>query len=193
MITILIIVAVVLLLITATLYVNAEVEYDILNNIGKIKIKLYKTLTIFSSGITISDSYLNLNKKDNKVIKIKIDFDDEKFQFFKDIETYLIHKLYPTEINVAAVVAFENPFLSCIVGSIVGIFTNLMLARAKNSIKDVYVYNFIQTGFRQNMLKFNIKISIVFSLYDYFWAYLKAYKARKKREKIRRVEQSTGN
>ena len=47
----------------------------------------------------------NLNKKGNKVIKIKIDFNDENFQFVQDLQTYLFHKLYPTEINFGAVVA----------------------------------------------------------------------------------------
>lgn len=190
MTVVLIIIAVLIFLITATLFLNIRLEYDILNNVGKIKVKFYNAVVLFSSGITISDSYLNLNKKGNKVIKIKIDFSDENFQFVQDLQTYLIHKLYPTEINLAAVVASENPFLASVAGTIFGVIVSLMLARAKNSVRDVKVVNNVQTGFRQNMFKVDIKLSIVLSIYDFIWAFLKAYKAKvRRREEKRRNKQ----
>ncbi len=190
MTVVLIIIAVLIFLITATLFINIRFEYDVLNNVGKIKVMLYKTLILFSSGITISDSYLNLNKKGNKVIKIKIDFNDENFQFVQDLQTYLFHKLYPTKINFGAVVASENPFIACMMGSTLGIIINLLLARAKNSVRDVKVTNNVQTGFRQNMFKVDIKLSVVLSIYDFLWAFLKAYKAKvRRREKKRRNKQ----
>lgn len=190
MTVVLIIIAVLIFLITATLFLNIRLEYDILNNVGKIKVKLYKTIVLFSSGITISDSYLNFNKKDNKVIKVKIDFNDENFQFVQDLQTYLIHKLYPTEINLAMVVASENPFLACMAGTVMGAIVSIMLARAKNSVGDVTTVNNVQTGFRQNMFKVDIKLSIVLSIYDFIWAFLKAYKAKvRRREKKRRNKQ----
>lgn len=190
MTVVLIIIAVLIFLITATLFINIRFEYDVLNNVGKIKVMLYKTLILFSSGITISDSYLNLNKKGNKVIKIKIDFNDENFQFVQDLQTYLFHKLYPTEINFGAVIASENPFIASMMGSTLGIIINLLLARAKNSVRDVKVTNNVQTGFRQNMFKVDIKLSVVLSIYDFLWAFLKAYKAKvRRREKKRRNKQ----
>ena len=190
MTVVLIIIAVLIFLITATLFINIRFEYDVLNNVGKIKVMLYKTLILFSSGITISDSYLNLNKKGNKVIKIKIDFNDENFQFVQDLQTYLFHKLYPTEKNFGAVIASENPFIACMMGSTLGIIINLLLARAKNSVRDVKVTNNVQTGFRQNMFKVDIKLSVVLSIYDFLWAFLKAYKAKvRRREKKRRNKQ----
>lgn len=190
MTVVLIIIAVLIFLITATLFLNIRLEYDILNNVGKIKVKLYKTIVLFSSGITISDSYLNFNKKDNKVIKVKIDFNDENFQFVQDLQTYLIHKLYPTEINLAMVVASENPFLACMAGTVMGVIVSIILAHAKNSVGDVTTVNNVQTGFRQNMFKVDIKLSIVLSIYDFIWAFLKAYKAKvRRREKKRRNKQ----
>lgn len=184
----LIVVAVLIFVVSATLYFNISLEYDVLNNVGKLKIRLYKIIVLFSSGITISDSYLNFNKKRNKVIKIKIDFNDEGFQFVQDMQTYLIHKLCPTKINFAAVVASENPCLASMTSTILNVMVSSFFARIKNSVGDVTIKNNIQTGFRQTMFKLDVKLNVLVSLYDFVWAFLKAYKARVKRREKRRKQ-----
>ncbi len=189
-----IILASIILIFTLTLLITINIEYDLINNEGKVKVKLYKLIVVFVSDITISDSYLNFNKKNKKVIKLKIDLHDDKFMFVNDIQTYLKHKMFPVEVYLGGVIAFENPFICSIITTITNVGVNVFLSKIKNASQHIIIENNIQIGYRQNMLKFNLQMSSIISLYDFVWAILKAFKTKVIRnEKTKRSKQSSRN
>ena len=93
MFTTLIILTVFIVILTLTLFITVDFEYDILRNFGKIKVLLFKIIPIFWAKITIAGEYLNFSNKKNKVIKIKIDLNDAKLQFLNDVGAYLKKKI----------------------------------------------------------------------------------------------------
>lgn len=173
---------VIIFILTLTLFISASLEYDLLNNEGKIKVFIFKIIPIFVSSITIAGEYLNFSKKKNKVIKIKIDLNDKQVQFFNDVTTYLLKKITPIEIRVNTLLALDNPFYGCLINGTINTLISVAYAYILSKNTDIKLYKNVQTGFRQTEVKFYVYISLLFSLYDYFWAYLKAYKLQKRRE-----------
>lgn len=179
------------IILTVTIFITIEFDYDIFNNIGKIKITLFKFLVIFNANIAVVGEYLNLNKK-KKVIKIKIDLKDKQIQFFKDIDKYLKNKIYFSNINVFGLICFSNPMVTSLISGVVNIIASIYFAKLCATKKDVSVNKKIVSGFRQNEVKFKVIISFAICLYDYLWAILKAVKAQRRREyeKAHKVEQN---
>lgn len=192
MFTTLIILTVITIILTLTLFITVDFEYDILRNFGKIKVLLFKIIPIFWAKITIAGEYLNFSNKKNKVIKIKIDLNDAKLQFLNDVGAYLKKKIRLTNVNVMALVCFSNPCFACYLGGFLNIVVSILYAQILAKNTDINLQKNIQTGFRQNELKLKINASLIFSLYDYFWAYLKAYKqqVRRKHEKAHKLQQN---
>lgn len=185
--TVLIVLTVLIIILSISLHITLEIEYDILKNYGKIKVKLFKIITVFSSGITFVGEYLNLSKRHNKVVKIKIDINDKQLQFFNDVGKYLKKKITLLNLNINTLICFMNPNLSCLLSSIINIFVSLLFSKILVMNNDVKLIKNIQTGFRQNNFIINLNASILLSIYDYFWAYLKALK-----NKIRREHEKNG-
>lgn len=189
--TTLIIFSVLIFLVLVTIHISIYFEYNLLENVGKIKVVLFKFIPIFISQITIAGEYLNFSKNKGKVIKLKIDLKDDNVQFFNDVSTNLKHKIVPIKLHTSALICFENPCLSAYIGSMLNIVVSVLFAQILTHTTDIDLQKNIQTGFRHYELRFMINIELLFSLYNFAWAILKAYKQkiRRKNEKKNQLEQ----
>ena len=180
--TVLVIVFVLIFLLTLTLFISVNVNYDVFNNIGKIKVFIFKLIPIFISEFSVVGEYLNLSKWKNKPIKIKLDINDKQVQFFKDVSNYLLKKITPISLKVNVLFSLENPVVACLTSGTINVGVSVLFAYILSKNSDIKLYKNIRTGFRQANINFDLSFSALFSLYDYAWAYLKAYKALKGRD-----------
>ncbi len=176
----------------ATIHLSARLEYDLLENVGMIKIKLFNIIPIFVSRITVAGEYLNFNKRKGKVIKIKIDLNDDEIQFFNDVGNFLKKKITLLKLHTLFLVCFENPCVSTTIGSMLNVFVSILFAQILTYTTDVDLHKYVATGFRQLELKTTINTTILFSIYDFAWALLKAYKLkiRRRHEKENKLQQN---
>lgn len=190
--TVIVVVLILLLIVMATINVSLKIEYDLLENVGSLKLKLFNLIPIFVSKITIAGEYLNFSKNKGKVIKIKIDLNDDSVQFFNDVGTFLKKKITLLKLHAAFLVCFENPSVSTMVGSMLNIVISIIFSKILTYTNDVDLQKKVATGFRQLELKTNINLSVAFSLYDFVWALLKAYKLKIRRahEKKNKLQQN---
>ena len=190
--TVLIVVVILILIVMSTIHLSARLDYDLLENVGMIKIKLFNIIPIFVSRITVAGEYLNFNKRKGKVIKIKIDLNDYEIQFFNDVGNFLKKKITLLKLHTSFLVCFENPCVSTTIGSMLNVFVSILFAQILTYTTDVDLHKYVATGFRQLELKTTINTTILFSIYDFAWALLKAYKLkiRRRHEKENKLQQN---
>ena len=176
----LIIVLILIFLLTLTLFISVNVNYDVFNNNGKIKVFIFKIIPVFISEFSVVGEYLNFSKWKNKSLKIKLDINDKQVQFFKQVSNNLLKKITPISLNLNALFSLENPVVSCLLSETINVAISVLFAYALAKNSDIKLSKNIQTGFRHTNINFNIYFSALFSLFDYAWAYLKAYKALKR-------------
>lgn len=183
-----------ILLLMITLSLRMILEYDLLENMGYIKIKLFGFITIFNSSIVLVGDQLNLNRKRGKVIVIKIDFKDEKIKYVEDILKNIFNKITIIKLYCFALVCQTNPCLASYMGAIINIFISILYSQMLLKSNDIKLNKKISTGFRQDELKFKIDTKFIFSLYDVLWSITKATKTRIRRdyEKESELQQDRG-
>lgn len=188
---VIIIITILIVIIMTTINIKINLEYDILENNGKLKIVLFHILPIFNSDITIIGEYLNFNKKKGKILKLKLDFNDDKIRFINDVGESVKKKIALTKLHIFALCCFSNPCMSCCIGSSVNIFISILFTNILATTNDVCLQKYVYTGFRQDDLKLKSEVMILFSLYDFLWACIKAIKqkVRRKYEKENKLQQ----
>lgn len=176
----LIITAILIIIITANILITVRFKYDVFNNIGNIQLKIFG-VQLFKSDITVSGDYLNLSKKKNKIIKIKIDIHDQNVQFMQDFQKNIQKKIYPLKINADLNMCYTTPFTVSILSSFINILLSVFYTKFQTLHHDVTLTKNIKTGFRHDLILIDLTFSFSLSLYDLFWAYYKALKAKRRR------------
>ena len=178
--TLLIIFSITIVVLSISYFITISVKYDLLNNSGKLMFYLFK-IPIFWLNFTFIGEYLNFTNRKNKVIKIKIDFNDDKLIFFKDVSSNLFKKIYINKIDLNMVVGLENPVISSLLCAEINMIISCLYSYFSTKFKDINLLKNINVGYRHNCIVFDFKISLMVSIYDYLWAYLKAYKQYRRR------------
>ncbi len=186
----LIITTVIIVLLTISLPISVLLNYDIINNEGKIKLNLFG-IPIFLLNFTIAGEYLNLSNKRNKVITIKLDLNDEKVKFFNDFGLSIKKKIYLMRLGIYALICSENPIVSSTLGALINAMIGVVYSKMSIVHSDADFKHYISTGFRQNEMKVKLDFALAFSLYDILWAFLRAYKSkiRRKYEEKNKLQQ----
>ena len=190
----LIVMTIIVVLLTINLPIKAFLEYDILNNNGEIKVFVFWIVPIVIMNFSIAGEYLNFSNSRNKIIKIKLDINDEKVKFFNDLGSYFKRKIYLQNLGLYALVCSENPVISSTIGATLNALIGILFSIININKPDADLNKYISTGYRQTELRVRCNISIVFSLYDLIWALYMAYKKNLERrnEKSREFKQQGG-
>ncbi len=177
------IVAIVIVVLVGMLQVGIMVDYNLLLNIGTIKLQLFGWLTVFSSKVSIIGDYLNFSNEKAKVIKIKLDLNDISLQFFNELGTYLKNKLVPLHLNTNLELCLEHPLWVSIIS---GLFQGIGgVLEQKFSQNNQLTTNFkVTSGFRHNILILHAKFTFFITLYDLIWSIIRSIiVVRRKHEK----------
>lgn len=169
----LVIIAVVIIILTLRIKINLDFEYNLLNNIGSIKVKLFKFVTIFNSKITIIGDYLNFSSQKAKVIKVKLDINDINIKFFNELSRYLKQKIYPVHLATNVNFCLENPFMAAILSNSINLILSNMFFNIKLKNNEINVANNVTTGYRHNIIILNFSFSFIITIYDLIWSLIK--------------------
>ena len=178
--TVLIVVSALIFVFSISFLITISINYDVFNNSGKLSFYVFK-IPIYWLNFTFIGEYLNFSNKKNKVIKIKIDLNDEKLIFFKDVANSLKRKIYFYKISSNILIALENPFIASLLCGEVNIFLCSLYSYLLIKNKDIMINKNVKIGYRHNKILLNFNFSLMVSLYDYLWSYFKAYKQQKRR------------
>lgn len=188
--TFLIIFAVIIVFITLMITINIQINYDILLNVGNIKIKIFKYIPIISSNITIIGDYLNFSNKKAKVIKIKLDINDFSIQFFNEFSSYIKQKILPLKLVTNGQICLENAFAVSIASAFLKLLTTIILMKLQLTYQDLDVENNIISGYRHNILTVNFEFAFAIAIYDLIWSIIRSLIViRRKHEKRKHNKQ----
>ena len=165
-------ITVVILIITLRIRIEIKLEYNLLNNIGTINIRLFKFFTILNSQITVIEDYLNVSTN-KKIIKIKLDINDFKIKFFNELNRNLNPKIHITQLYNNINFCLENPFMASVFSNTIRLVFNHLLYKVKLRNKDAEINNIITTGFRHNIIIINFKYAFIITLFDLVWSIIK--------------------
>lgn len=165
-----IIAAILIILITLTLTVSVELNFNVLKNIGVLKIKVFKIITIFNSRVSVVDEYLNFSNKKSKIVKIKLDVNDKSVQYFNELSNYIKTKILPLKLIFIANICSENSSVSSLASSFLNVVVSFYYLTIANRRPDMLLQREINTGFRHNIVEFNLKFVFVVTLYDLLWS-----------------------
>ena len=182
-----IIMAVLLGLITISIFISAELRFNVYENIGFIKIKLFKIVPLFYSKIKLQNNYINLKSK-KRNIKLKLDVNDESWELIKIVNAYFANKIYFNELNLNLVLSNENVSFIATASGFVNVLLSIVLSAFKNAHTECVISKNIETGFRHNVIDCYLKASVAVSLLDYLWSYYKAIVLLKRRKHVKKIE-----
>lgn len=174
----LIITAISIIILTTSLNVNADVQYDIYTNIGKIKIKIYG-ITIFSGDISFVAGYFNLFRKTKKVIQLKIDFNSDSIRFFKNISDNLKQKIYLTNFETNICLSSKSASNVSILGGYAIVLGDLLASKISASNSEIVMENNVAIGYTSESFKLGVNMSIYVCLFDGVWAFSRAILQRR--------------
>lgn len=183
--TLLIIVAVVIVIITVTLNIGLNVKYDLLKNIGNIKISVFG-ITVFKIDVSLIAGYFNLIRKNKKIIQIKINIDEDSFKFVNDISNNFKQKIYLSKIEFKALVCSKSAKNISELAGLLYVITGVVGSKIKANNSETMIENKINIGYLNEQLKIGIKANVLICLFDIIWAISKAITQRRVYEKARK-------
>ena len=185
-----IIITIFVIIVTINISITAGVEYDIVKNIGKITLKIFK-IPFFKSEISLIAGYFNLVRKNKKVLQIKIDFNDKNFKFLKDIGKYFTKKVYVTHLDTTFEISGNDPALISVLAGYVIVVEGYLRSYISSKSPDTALSSNTKVKFNGIGLKFKINLGILITIFDFIWAIIRAIVKRSVygKAKVRRNSQ----
>ena len=173
---------IILIIFSISFDIKINLQFDLFKNLGSIKIKIFKFITIFSIKFTVIGDYINVNlsKKEDKVVKIKIDINDENLQFINDFGGNLMQKVYSTKLVSNINFCLENPHIVSILSALTNLLFTYIFIKLKSKNKDLTIQNNVDTGFRHNLINVDFTYEFIISIYDMVWSLIKALLKRRR-------------
>ena len=168
-----IVIAIVVVIITININISIEIEYNIFKNIGKLTIKVFR-IPFFKSEISLIAGYFNLMRKNRKVLQIKVDFDDKNFKFIKDVGNYFTKKIFITELYSDFELSSQDPSTISIIAGYVIVLEGLLRSYISCKSPDTEMGSNTQVKFKENNIKFRLKVGVLITIFDFIWSIIRA-------------------
>lgn len=162
----------IVIVIISVIRIGASFTYNLLNNIGHIKITIFG-IPIFSKDITFYISPSDLSNKD--VLHIKLNFKHNSFRYFKSVVEEIIGKIYLQKIELISYVGLkDNASSTSLITGYNGILFSGMQSYIKSRNLDVKLNFKINTDWFENRLSVLSNFIIYISIYDIIWCIIYA-------------------
>lgn len=171
--TVLFVVLILIILITFTLDVGVKINYNILKNIGEVKLKLFG-IKVFSGEISIIAGYFNFIRKNKKVIQIKVDLSDKNFRFVKDLSDNFKQRIYLKNFSSEFVVCSKSAKNVSVLAGNLNVINGYVSSRLLADNSDTTISSVVLVGYLNEYLWAEITATIYVCIFDVVWAFLKA-------------------
>jgi len=168
-----IITSVVVVVITINLYMSISFEYNIIKNIGKLKIKVFK-IPFFVSEISLIAGYFNFKRKNKKVLQIKFDLADKNFKFLSDVWSYVLKKIFISHIYTDIKFSGKDPSTTAILGGYIMAIEGIVRSIGLSKFPDTEFKNSTNIKFYENRILVGLKSGALISIFDFLWAIIRA-------------------
>lgn len=170
MLKFLIVFIVIVLIITFPLIFKFKLYYDIQQNIGYIKIKLY-FITIYKVKISLAGFYIDVIKK-KKLIKIKFDANDKYVRFINNFKERLKNKIFFINFENYNFISMENAFnLSMNIG-VINTGFNLLSTIIYNNNPNIKLVQENYFDFNSKTYQTYLQGKVMITLLDFIWSIL---------------------
>lgn len=168
-----IITSVVVIIISFNLHLSVVLNYDIIKNIGKLKIKLFG-IPFFVSEISLIAGYFNIVRKNKKVLQIRIDFADKNFKFLSDVSEYFFKKLFISHMITDIDYSGSEACSTAIIGGYIMAIEGIVRSVAFSKMPDTTFKNDTRVNYGENKIVIGLKSGALITIFDFLWAVIRA-------------------
>lgn len=166
-----VVISTIIIFLAIDLRLKIYLQYNILENIGRLKIKLFN-ITIFSRAITVGTEYFDV-VSDKKVIKIKLNFTDKDIKIIKETLNYYKKKIYFISFSDEIFLSTNNPFVTTmIVGGLRSVGGSVISYVSANN-PHLELNHKVYAGFVENNMCVNMNAHFMINLFDLIWSIFK--------------------
>ena len=167
------------IILTARINIKVYLQYDILGNIGKIKIKLFRFIPILVADVSLAGEYFRL-VYGKKVIQIKIDLSDKNLRFIRELNDSLNKRMYIHTVSTSFNIGLQNPTTCSVICGYIHSIVGAILSKIKSARPDATVSKTVNIGYFEQVVQFEMNLQFEITLFDYIWATVAAfYKSRR--------------
>ena len=171
--TILVISILLIFLITINLFIHINLDYDLIKNIGQVKVKVFG-ITVIKSNVSLIAGYFNFINRNKKVVQIKIDLNDKNFQFMEDAGKFFIEKITLTKLENEWIMSIYDPAVSSVAGGYLIVINGIIKSLFLQRFPDAKINNRVKVDFFTNDLQFSLDVGLFITVFDFIWAFVKA-------------------
>lgn len=154
------------------LRVKLYFNYDVLKNIGNIKLKLFG-ITIFKSQVSLIGEYFNFIKGNKKVIQIKININNKNIEIIKDTFSYYLKKIFFICFYNSFTISSTNPFLCTMVAGSLKSAGGVLDSIVNSKYPNTKFNSNVNVGFIENAFKVELYTHLLINLFDLIWSFIK--------------------
>ena len=167
------------IILTARINIKVYFQYDVLGNIGKVKITLFRVIPIFSAYLSLVGEYFRL-VYGKKVIQIKIDLSDKNLRFIRELNDSLNKRMYIHKVSTNFNIGLHNPATCSVICGYIHSIVGAILSKIKTVRPDTTVSKTVNVGYFEQVIQFEMNFQFEITLFDYVWATIAAfYKSRR--------------
>ena len=103
-----------------------------------------------------------------------MDFDDKNFKFIKDVGNYFTKKIFITELYSDFELSSQDPSTISIIAGYVIVLEGLLRSYISCKSPDTEMGSNTQVKFKENNIKFRLKIGVLITIFDFIWSIIRA-------------------
>lgn len=170
------IILIILVIIAIPILIKIYLSFDILQNRGIVRIKIYN-FDIINYKIKYKDKKIIFYNK-RKLKEIKLEFDSDKIDFAKEFQKQLLKRMYIKKLEAFFCVGVkENPFVSVMISSLIKITTSILKGVISFQKPTSIIKNEINNTYDENNAKLTISSCLSISITDLVVAFIITKKA----------------
>ena len=171
---------IVVLIITIRITISIQFNYDVLENNGEVKIKLFNFIKVFSANIKVSGPFIKLSSKKAGEKLVKLDLQDKNIKFINDLQKNIINKIYLIAFNSIIIFGSENSLITTSVMQIINIINAYLFVKILNFESDASISMQTFPVFAQNKTNIYFNTKFIISIFYMLYALLKTILEGKK-------------
>lgn len=161
-------------ILTVRLSFSVVFSYNLFDNSGEVVLKIFKVVTVFKAKIAFTYYYISLYITPKKVIKIKLDLNDENLQFINDLQGMLLAKMYLINLNSCVQFGLKNAFNTATAYGGISLLNRFLFMKILQHNSDAAISMNVSHKFAENIFIIYLDAKFIVSFFDIVWAFFSA-------------------
>lgn len=150
--------------------ISLILNYDIYENLGHIKIKLFG-ITFFTGEVSLTSEYFKMVHGKKKVIQINLfSINKETIRLIEDISDLFVKRINLVSLVLRCKLYGDEPFRLAMTSGWIRVLFGLILTKVQAQYPYSCLNNSVESNFFGNEFSLALSGKIFINIYDFIWA-----------------------